>query len=404
MSSVSIVAYEDNQLHLADRIVSTRVEFSLLDSVVARFDYSSVRLLGSNSALLMQQGQNAIVGALEEHLKTVMPFFVVERRKKKGEEEIIARYYTIDQQAISYLSSQVDEGLVEDGQLLGLALSMLSPHCGVDPLQFYMQRIRPLESENAILRQALGLAKDEPFRDVDVLKRKGKPQRNATLGGSTTSVSNIQSQRCQVSAPTVPVTVDQATQTDPKTALQSATPADAFSVHSPLQWEQETDAAINARTKYEPFRSHSPSNHKLDLFTQQHLVVRLHDQSVDMLRARRTGGGSPTPNDDTERRTLTADEQRDLGERLHDTQQKHTAKVLEELSALYKPNTSSRTVMTSEEIKASNERIYNQPMERKKTNMEKLLQKYVFDEEEKLSKVKLSLERQKAMADRLSKK
>lgn len=400
MSAVSLVAYDDNEP--AGRIASTRVEFLPLHSVTSRFDLSSVRLLGSNAAMLMQQGADAIQVTLEEHMKTVIPFFVVERRRTKSEQEIAFRFYTIDQHAVSYLSSQMDETLVEDGELCRLTLSLLSPNCGVDPLQFFMQRIRPLESENAILRQALGLSKDEPFRDVDVLKRKGKVQRSGTLGGSTTSVNNnVPSQKQNVA--TVGHT-DQATQTDPKTAQQAALPADAFSVHSPLQWEQETDAAINARTKYEPFRSHSPNNQKLDLFTQQHLVVRLHDQSVDMLRARRAGGGSPTPQDEAERRTLTADEQRDLGERLHDIQRKHTAKIMEELNSLYKPNTSSRTVMTSDEIKASNERIYNQPMERKKTNMEKLLQKYVFDEEEKLSKVKLSLERQKAMADRLSKK
>lgn len=375
----AIAVYQENAQ--VGRIVSTRVEITAV-------------------ADLMESGANTAVHVVfrdddisEEEQLGAQPFFVIERGRMDGSlygksSPTVQRLYSLHDSVVEHLSSQEDHSLVEDSELLRFAISCCGMDAGVNPFTTYFQKIRPLEVENALLRSALGFKKRDVVDFVSVKKKLAARHHTTTTktrasddttGASTEEVSQAR-HNLQSSAPT----------TDP------------FSIHAPHLWEMETDAAINARTRYNPQRTHSPSGRRLDLVTQQHLVVRLHDKSVDLLRSRRSGKGRDV--DHTEKRCLSPDEQIELGARLHDRQREHTKKVLTELESKFHPNTSPKRVLTADELKASTDHVYTQPLEKKRNNLEKLIQKYVYDEDEKKSKLKLTLEQQKAMGERLSSK
>ena len=181
----------------------------------------------------------------------------------------------------------------------------------------------------------------------------------------------------------------------------------AIAVHSPLQWELETAAAINARTRYSPHqdeaaRARRAANRRAE--SVAHLVARLHDKSCDE-RAKRLAGYEVAVKAENERyaeqKTLSHDEQRELGTRLHDVSSGKKKEMLATLErSLYPPK--ERRTFDAEAIAKSNDRIYREPMEKKQKGLEKLLQTYVYDHEDRLPKVRLSKDQQQAMADRLS--
>jgi hypothetical protein len=105
-----------------------------------------------------------------------------------------------------------------------------------------------------------------------------------------------------------------------------------------------------------------------------------------------------------ERRVLSQEEQLELGARMHDRQRQHTAAVLKKVTEQYHGPPSPQRVMSAEEMQESNDRIYKQPLQKAKETHEKLFQTYVLAEEAKFAYGKLSVEKQKEVSERLSKK
>ena len=312
--------------------------------------------------------------------------------------DVATRIYSCHASVADFLATQADPSLVEDAEILRLAVASSAAN---NAHQLNVRRIRPLEQENALLRAALGIPKKERV-SVATLKR---CKRQSTKSNEL-SVINADSVHSQVSQH-----VDQSDaciQTGETTADQPTPKVeDALSIHSPLLWEQETLAAINARTKYSPFVTrHKGGARKLDLVTQQNLVTRLHDQCVDERQRKMLLNEEKILRDLGlyERRVLSQDEQAELGARLHDRQRVHTAEVLKKLTTEFHGDHSPARVMTPAEIQQSNERIYTQPLEKAKEAYDKLFHKYVLDEEVKHAYGKLSLEKQKEVADRLTKR
>jgi hypothetical protein len=382
------VAFFEENLQVG-RIVSSRVELISVD------DLRAADASGANTHVTFREKRGADLDDDAQH--DVSPFFVVERSlgtNSSPSTQTVVRYYSLHDSVVEFLTSCDDGSLAEDGELLRFAISASGIDAGMNPYLIAIQKIRPLENENLLLRAALGFRKNDVVDPVTVKNRVGSIRQSTKTSSAA-----------RTNAPPPPTGDDQTTPppgvSSPDEGQKKS--SDPFSIHAPHLWEMETDAAVNARTKYNPYRGHSPSGgRKLDLVTQQHLVVRLHDKSIDLLRSRRVS--RPKELDPSEQRCLSPDEQIELGSRLHDRQRDHSTKVLAELKVKYHGGNSPKRVLTAEELSVSTQRIYKEPMERKQVNLEKLVQRYVFDEEEKYVKPKLSLERMKAMGDRLTQK
>lgn len=170
--------------------------------------------------------------------------------------------------------------------------------------------------------------------------------------------------------------------------------------HSPLQWDTETEAAVNARSKYRAYgREHEPAP-RLDAITQLHLVTRLHDKSVDQKQRTlaRIEEQVTRSLGLQERRVLSPDEEHELGARLHDQQREKSKRVSEELKQKYLPAL-DRRALTPDVQKASAKRMHDETMERAKKNLDGLVDKYVTSRMPPSKK--LDKESQEAMASRL---
>lgn len=404
----------------AGRIVSVRTEMASIEDIVTASEYAPHvhALQTSDESRTENDGDDAT---------SVVPFLAIERMVtgSASAHVTVTRVYSLHEAIVEMLLAQNpddDPSLGEDAELVRFAISANSGEGGVDPYQMYYQKVRPIEIENALLRAALGFKKRDNV-DLTTVKRK-LATISATRAGSEASFASQRSSSGSSKRVEDGMVFDCATQTEPQqlssvngsamgaNTVASTTsnhnnatdrsPTDPFAIHAPHLWEMETDAAVNARTKYKPYRSYSPPSRKLDIVTQQHLVVRLHDKSVDTMRLRRNGQLKEL--DASERRCLTADEQMELGSRLHDRQREHSKKLLEELDSKFNRTISPSRVLSPDELRTSTERVYREPMERKRNNLEKLIQRYVYDEEDKQSKMKLTVDQQKAVADRLSSK
>ncbi|CUF96682.1 peptidyl-prolyl cis-trans isomerase D, putative [Bodo saltans] len=385
------IAFFEEGLQVS-RIVSSRVELISVD------DLRALDISGGNTHVTYRERRGADLDDDAQH--DVSPFFVVERSlgtNSAPSMQTILRYYSLHESVVEFLTSCDDGSLAEDGELLRFAISASGVDAGLNPYQIAIQKLRPLENENLLLRTALGFRKNDTVDPITVKNRISNLRQSTSKNPSATRTNpeRMNAPSNSDDPPTPPPGVSSPTDESFKKS------GDPFSIHAPHLWEMETDAAVNARTKYNPYRGHSPSGgRKLDLVTQQHLVVRLHDKSIDLLRSRRVS--RPKELDPSEQRCLSPDEQIELGSRLHDRQREHSTKVLAELKVKYHGGNSPKRVLTGEELSVSTQRIYKEPMERKQANLDKLVQRYVFDVEEKYVKPKLSLEKMKAMGDRLT--
>ena len=284
----------------------------------------------------------------------------------------------------------------------------------------FQRRVVPLMTENALLREALGLPRYGPVTEAQIAAaaRGGgaAPGLYAVRSGTLKPISSSGSrQDGGMKATGAGASPDPVGVGEPDSQQQqrdaAANSPDPFGVHSPYLWEQETAAARNARTKYTPFRDSGKKGdrgvQKLDQVTQQHLVCRLHDKSLEsILEFRkvaqdRQGGAGSASSQFHESRALTQEEQSNLGTRLHDQQRAKKQQMMDELDRKIHPPT-ERRVFTQKDIDISNQRIYREPMEKKQRGMEKLVRQYVLDEDAKIPRKKLSKPQQEAMANRLS--
>lgn len=386
---MTAVAFFEEGLQLG-RVVSARVEIISLDDL---------RSLDSSGANIHVTFRERHVDDDQHH--PAAPYFVVERglgNNATPSLQTSLRFYSMHESVVEFLTSCDDGSLTEDGELLRFAISTSGVDAGMSPYQTALQKFRSLENENLLLRAALGFGRRDTVDPITVKNRASSLRQHGKVAGARQALQGPPPQDDQPSTPTPPYQQAGAMSADDGGKRSG----DPFSIHAPHLWEMETDAAVNARTKYNANRTHSPSGRKLDLVTQQHLVVRLHDKSIDLLRSRRAG--RPKDVDPSELRCLSPEEQLELGSRLHDRQREHSSKVLAELKVKFHGENSPKRVLTAEELSKSTERIYKEPMERKQANLDKLVQRYVFDEEDKYVKPKLSLEQMKAMGERLHKK
>jgi hypothetical protein len=329
---------------------------------------------------------------------------------------------------ITYLESICCPILAEDAVLLAFFAmadsagspslsSQLSSAGGSSSRIDYRRKVVPLMNENALMREALGLPRQGPLTESQITAVKGMPSiggsgihaaRGAAKNRADRSRSEAPADLPEVSDITGSTSVVNAARPTDATQQQSPPKGDPFGVHSPHLWEQETAAARNARTKYKPFRNSdkkgsSNRGAKLDQVTQQHLVCRLHDKSLDSIlkfredaQEHRDGG-----NGHHEGRALSYEEQQNLGTRLHDQQVAKKATMMADLEKKLHPDP-ERRFFSKKDIETSNERIYREPMQKKQKGLEQLIQKYVLDEDAKIPKKKLSRVQQQTMADRLS--
>jgi hypothetical protein len=317
--------------------------------------------------------------------------------------DVVTRMYTCAQSVVDFLVSVDDPTVAEDAEVVRLvvaATTISSAH------KLNIRKIRPLAQENALLRAALGLSRSERV-SVSTLKR-GKQQQQQHRHHANDGEQSLGGAKAASPAPYATEQQDACTQTgEAPTDVCGDKGDDALSIHSPLLWEQETLAAVNARTKYSPFvKRHQEGARRLDFVTQQNLVSRLHDQCVDERQRKMLLNEEKVLRDLGlyERRVLSTEEQLELGARLHDRQRQHTSEMIKKLTAAFHGDASPPRTLTPSELQESVERIYKQPMEKAKSSHEKLFQMYVLDEEAKYAYAKLTVEQQAEVATRLSKR
>ena len=350
---VLIAVHNDPPIHITaqTRIVSARVEMVRLSD----FPESNIHVLSDPSE--------------DVDVDHYAPMFILERSIPSTLETSL-HAYSIAAEVCQYLSSQQDPLLLEDEKLLSMVVTMTTE--GLHTRENYHRKVKPLMKENEVLRGLLNLSKHEAIDPIAVRR----------------------SLRTKAEEP------------PPQQPAEEVLVGDPMGLHSPLQWAMETEAARNARTKYTAYRTAEVGTRQLDSVTQSQLVTRLHDQSVDNRRRRLQECDDKIVRDigGYERRVLTVEEQVELGSRLHDRQNIHSKQVREDLNKTYCAPLFPARSLSPVQVKESNTRIYNEPVERKQRNMNKLLKEYVYDIQEKYACRKLQPEQLKELAQRLTKK
>lgn len=388
------------------RILSIRYQDACIDD----FSPEDIRLVGNEGS--------SDPAALDPACPVTVVF--IERAAEDGLATITHAYTPVP--AVSqYLTSTRDVILAEDAAFLTFLIAGGSDATSSLLLRSgFHKRLKPVHEENRRLAAELKALRLENAR-LKAGCASGGPSRNGaptTADGGTlfsTNSNNVSPLR-RSATPEGGGVFDQqpnansSSNTHAKRSdsrLNRTNDDSAIGVHSPHLWETETEAAVNARTRYQPYKDEaSKAKQRRARHTEsvQQLVARLHDKSCDDRDARLASYDDVIRQENerySERKTLSLEEQQALGARLHDLSTTQKKKKLEELEKQVYPPEERRT-FDSEAIAASNDRIYRQPMDKKKKDMEKLLQTYVYEPEAKLPKVKLGKEQQQAMADRLS--
>jgi hypothetical protein len=286
------------------------------------------------------------------------------------------------------------------------------------------RKLRPLVNENFLFRKALGLSPTEKVTPVTLAQRVHEVRRGSITSDRTNSQDPHHNTSKEESvAPgghKAKGPHAHKVQLQPRTSKLPGELADdpsggesggeqlkydmkPDSAHSPLAWELETEAAINSRSRYDPYRQRISNHRQLDKVTLQQLVSRLHDKSCDQ-RSKRLHDNEERVLRELgrlERRVLSQDEQLDLATRLHDKWQEHVKQSREELREQYLRPLSPSKKLEIDQQKAMASRLHDECMVKTKEEMKKLHEEYV--ESKELPKLKLSVEQQQAMADRLSK-
>ena len=325
--------------------------------------------------------------------KTPQSALVVERLRK-GSHDLVTHTYSLTAPVLQYLKESAIPLLLEDAKLLSFTMSMTSGE-GTLFRGILHRKIKPLSKENELLREAIGISKTE---HITPLRIKSAVSRLAAASPSTSSqfVDSAPAAAQSHQPNREPAANDSA-------AGGGAAQPKGLGVHSPLLWELETTAAVNARTRYRAYPEHAEENtrRRLDMVTQQQLVGRLHDLSMDHKRRRLVENEEKLLRElgHHERRVLTPEEQHDLGSRLHDKQREHTQKLREQLKTVYL-SPSPKRQLSKEEQDTSNKRIYYSVLEKTRDDLQHLFEQYVLASD--LPKSKLSLDQQQALANRLS--
>jgi hypothetical protein len=327
---------------------------------------------------------------------------VIERARGKSS-KLLAHVYASLPAVVDYLKASTSALLREDAAILQFAL--LS-HPASNPASVRAEAGAALRAENKMLRSALQLPAQGPVGpsavSASVAMLSAAPSAgsrpNTVPAGATSSASAMPLSASPRGGPRSPPRPRAVT---PGVLNDEADESGKPPLHSPLQWDTVTESAVNARTKYDAYGRRKPSPSRLDTVTQQHLVQRLHDQSVDSRKRRlhqveeqmmRSLGLQ-------ERRVLSGDEEHELGVRLHDQQREYSKKVATQLKDKYLPEI-PRRALTPDVQKASAVRMHDETMARAKKNLSGLVEQYMPAPEKK----KLDPAAQKAMADRLSQK
>jgi hypothetical protein len=326
---------------------------------------------------------------------------VVERSVARSS-TLVQHVYGLSTEVVQYLRASPVSLLREDAALLEFAIASAN---AVAPRRPREDRSAAILAENRLLRGALGLPLEGTVTPV----------------GAAAAVNNLLASRPQ----TVPAATARSTTLHasgaslvaglPKKASQTVASAsrslspgvlndDAEGkppIHSPLQWDAETEAAINARTVYRAYTDFAGHPARLDKVTQSHLIARLHDKSVDLKQQHRAQAEDQVSRSlgPQERRVLSADEEHELGVRLHDQQREYSKKVMTKLNEKYLPEI-PRRALTPDVQKASAARMHDETMARAKKNLDALVDQYVHSRMPE--KKKLDPDSQKAMAERLS--
>ena len=377
--------------------------------------------------------------------------FVIERSSIDSP-EVFTSYYGQSPQTLLYLQQMIEavespmlKAMFSEDLVLLQLIGSLGPsndtsfgegnEVGVRGLVY--KKLKPLQAENAVMRKALGFKRGEKVTAISVAD-KIRPRTHSPAASVTTSKGVKFQKAGGTSMSTLPAD-QRRSLTSPLTAQGSSAPSPAHAnqgqnvtatfnpkgssqqhtgdaeqeekynltadtTHSPLAWELETESAINARSRYDPYkRRRQAAGRQLDAITQQQLVSRLHDKSVDLRDKRRHDNEEKVLRElgRHERRILTPDEQHDLATRLHDKQREHTQEVKQKLTETYLRPLSPERHLTPEQQRSMGTRLHDVCMEKTKEDMKKLQDKYIFSKQ--LPHTRLKKSDQEAMADRLSK-
>jgi hypothetical protein len=361
LDAVSFVSHPDHDEvdYEAGRIASVRMD------AVAIGDLADLQFLGTVPPVT---DDTAVVAVIIE-------------RTTRGSAALLTHTYGTTAAVVNYLQDAAEPMLAEDARLVEFALSMTRPG-GLAQRALLHRRVKPLEDENRLLREALGVGRKTRVTASVV----------AGIAAARRAATNPAPRKTADRPATVP---EKRHGSPPRAASPAATDA---GLHSPLNWDMETEAAINARTPYDSRTRRHKSPNRLDRVTQSQLVTRLHDKSVDSRKLRLAELASAVGNEGgkLERRVLSGDEEHELGVRLHDRQRVHTREVLDTLKGKYLAVREEHK-LSMDVQKASAVRMHDATMAKAQENLTKLFDQYVED----LDHRKLSREQQELMADRL---
>jgi hypothetical protein len=314
---------------------------------------------------------------------------IVIERSMLGTADVLVHTYGISPLVVDHLEKTYINVLLEDAAIIKFAIQSDLEHRHAPPSRVSVHRgVSSLKRENAELRQKL---RDTASPSSHVMKA----QKASSNSEPQASESAQESARADV-----PVVSREGVHTAP-TAGGAAT----LPLHSPLSWDMETDAMVNARTAYNAYRQRTTGgvNVRLDAVTQQQMVARLHDQSVDLRDRKRRENELLVMRELglQERRELTLSDQQEMAQRLHDQTIARAKKNMDKLKEMYVPPLPKRS-LSPQQQKESAKRMHDEAMAHARATNDQLFKDYVLATD--LEKKKLSLDAQKQMADRLSKR
>lgn len=375
-------------------------DYATTGIVSVRFDHVDVDLLETA----------VFFGSKPSDVEEALPAVIVSRGMA-GTSELLSHYYSPHPTVVAYLASASSPILQEDAALLRFSCDLDIGMRGVGGrhLRHREDRSANLLAENRMLRTALGIGTDvvvtpsvataavasiASTRPSTVPARGVSKLQPVTSSASAGKLSVPSVSKSSVALP-APRSVSPGVLNDEVDAETGRPP-----IHSPLQWDTETEAAINARTVYDPYGRRHDAPSRLDKVTQAHLVSRLHDKSCDQKQRRRAEIEERVMRSlgRQERRVLSPEEEHELGHRLHDQQREYSKKVMTKLKDTYLPVVERRT-LTPDVMKASAVRMHDETMERAKKNLDALVDEYVYSRMPE--KKKLDLATQQEMANRL---